>query len=156
MLWGIAGLVIVLAVFRAGMVVGFHKAGYSSAWEKNYHQNFAGPRGGFMGDITRDFDNRDLIDAHGVVGQVVKIENSTIIIRGKAGTERIVVATDDTVIQRFRNVVSISDVKINDVVVVIGEPNSSGQIEAKFIRLMPPPPSSMTPPLRYHLPRMSI
>jgi hypothetical protein len=52
-------------------------------------------------------------------------------------------------IERLRETVKISDLKVDDFVVVIGEPNDSGQIEAKFIRLLPPAPLGfISEPLR--------
>ncbi len=75
--------------------------------------------------------------------------------------EKIILVKDDTEIRELRNALKIDDLKINDYVVVIGEPNDSGQIEAKFIRIMPAPltsgpnlpTSKPTPPLspRWHL-----
>ena len=37
------------------------------------------------------------------------------------------------------NNLTIKDLKIDDFVVVIGTPDEQGQIEAKFIRIMPSP-----------------
>ena len=39
----------------------------------------------------------------------------------------------------MRDEIKISDLKIGDFIVVIGSPNTDGQVEAKFIRLMPEP-----------------
>ena len=54
--------------------------------------------------------------------------------------------TNDTQVEDMRSKIANTDLKLNDFVVVIGEPNSQGQIEAKFIRVMPvgmpvPPPA---------------
>ena len=45
--------------------------------------------------------------------------------------------------------ITTNDLKLDDFVVVIGTPNTQGQIEAKFIRVMPigmpvPPPQTPT------------
>jgi len=45
----------------------------------------------------------------------------------------------DSLVSRIK---ILSDLKIDDYVVVIGEPNAVGQIEAKLIRILPPPPVS--------------
>src|SRR3989338_4980905 len=50
---GLAGFVILVLVFGAGVKVGTLKARYSYRWADNYHKNFAGPRGGFLGDWQR-------------------------------------------------------------------------------------------------------
>ncbi|MFA5050878.1 MAG: hypothetical protein WC499_02060 [Patescibacteria group bacterium] len=137
--WSIAAIILFLLIFNLGMIVGFRKANFSYKWGENYHQNFAGPQGGFF----RDFGGRDFIEPHGVFGQIIKIEDSTIIIKSPDNVEKTVIIKDDTVIERFRETIKLTDLKIDDQIVVIGEPNTSGQIEAKFIRIMPGPRTEM-------------
>jgi hypothetical protein len=167
-LLGIAGFIAILLVFSAGTFVGFMKARFSYQWGENYHKNFAGPRGGFF----EDFVGRDFIDAHGVFGQVIKIDPSagsgqvpssldsssgqgTLVIKGRGDVEKIILVADSTVIKRFQDNIKLSDLKVDDYIVVIGDPNNAGQIEAKLIRIMPPPPSSTFSggPFPFPLPR---
>lgn len=133
-LWVIGGLVAALFIFGAGMAVGFKKANFSYRWGENYHKNFGGPRGGFL----NDFDGRDFIDAHGVSGQIIKIAGPSLAIKGRDNVEKIVLVNEATAIQRGKKAVASTDFALDDMVVVIGEPNDAGQIEAKFIRIMPP------------------
>lgn len=70
-LLGIGIFILLLLGFKLGMVVGFGKARFSYRWGENYHQNFAGPRGGFFEDF---YDNKDFIEAHGVFGEIIKID----------------------------------------------------------------------------------
>jgi len=135
----IIGVIVFLIIFNLGMIIGFRKANFSYKWGENYHQNFAGPRGGFF----RDFGGRDFIEPHGVFGQIIKIEGSTLIIKSPDNVEKTVIIKDDTVIERFRETIKLTDLKIDDQIVVIGEPNTNGQIEAKFIRIMPNPKTEM-------------
>jgi len=44
------------------------------------------------------------------------------------------------VIRRFRDDIDISKVQMDEIAVVLGSPNDNGEIEASFVRLMPPPP----------------
>ncbi len=137
--WGIAGLLAVLFIFKAGMVVGTHKAGFTRSWGENYHRNFGGPQGGFF----QGFGDRDFISAHGVAGQIIKVELSgdeqaTLVIKGRDEVEKIVIVNKDTAIKGFGKSVKLADLKADDLIVVIGEPNDVGQIEAKFIRVLPP------------------
>ena len=134
----IAGLIAVLLIFNIGMNVGFRKAGFSYKWGDNYHKNFAGPKGGFLADFGHD----DFIQAHGVFGQIIKIDGSSVIINGNDKTEKIILINNDTIIRRFRDSLKLSDLKVNDYLVVIGQPNEAGQIEARLIRLLPPPPTN--------------
>ncbi len=137
--FAVAIIAIIVLIFGAGMYVGFHKARFSYQWGENYHKNFGGPRGGFL----RDFGGKDLIDANGVAGQIIKIDKSTIVVRGRDNVEKLITIKDDAVIKRFNETVKLSELKINDFIVVIGEPNNSGQIEAKFVRVMPQASSSI-------------
>ena len=140
-LWGIIGAIILLCVFNLGMFVGFKKARFSYQWGENYHRNFAGPRQGFF----RDFGGKDFTESHGVFGQIIKIDPQAgsgqvaVVIKGDKDVEKIVMVKEKTVIERFKETIKPVDLKVNDRVVVIGEPNNSGQIEAQLIRVLPVP-----------------
>ena len=145
---GLIVLAIIVFIFGVGILVGEKKAGFSYRWAEEYHRNFAGPREGFIGD-WRSFPRGDFIEAHGVFGQIIKIDGATIVIKGNDNIEKIIIVKDNTVIQSLRDTLEIGDLNLDDFVVVIGQPNNSGQIEAKFIRLLPNPPpkaSLRTPP----------
>ncbi len=129
----IAAIAVLFLTFGAGMYVGFHKARFSYQWGENYHKNFGGPRGG----LFRDFGGKDLIDANGVAGQIMKIDGSTLVIKGRDNVEKIVVVKSDAIVKRLNETVKLSGLKVDDLIVVIGEPNDQGQIEAKFLRIMP-------------------
>jgi len=134
---GILSLIVLLFVFRVGMFIGSKRAEFAFKWGENYHRNFAGPRGGFF----EGFMGRDFIDAHGIFGQIIKIDGSELVIKDKDSVEKVVLVKNDTTIRRFRDDVKLSDLKVNDYIVIIGDPNDAGQIEAKLIRIMPSPPS---------------
>lgn len=134
---GVAGLLLILVVFKAGEVVGSRKADFSCRWGGNYHRNFGGPEGGFF----MGFDDRNFIDANGTFGQIIKIDGLNYVIKGRDDMEKVILINDGTIIKRLRDTIKTSDLKVDDYIVVIGEPNDVGQIEAKFVRLMPPPPA---------------
>ncbi len=127
--------VVLLFVFKVGEFVGYRKANFSYRWGENYHQNFAGPRGGFFGDFKRGFGDRDFINAHGTFGAIIKIDGSTLVIKGKDDVEKTVLISDKTTVSNRRETVKATDLKVDDQVVIIGSPNEQGQIEAKLIRL---------------------
>lgn len=137
LIYGIAGLIIILAIFKAGEIVGIKKADFSCRWSDNYHRNFGGPRQGFM----QGFGDRDFIDANGTFGQIIKIDASTLVIKGRDNIEKVVLVENDTVVKDLNQTVKSADLKVDDYIVVIGQPNENGQIMAKFIRLLPPPPT---------------
>jgi hypothetical protein len=136
----IGELIILLIVFRLGMMVGLEKAKFSYKWGENYHNNFAGPREGFMADMKGGgFEGRDFMNSHGTFSKIIKIDGSNIIVKGNDNLEKIILVKDDTSIVRLRDNIKLSDLKVNDYIVVIGDSNSSGQIEAGLIRVMPDP-----------------
>ncbi|TAN33029.1 hypothetical protein EPN28_03440 [Patescibacteria group bacterium] len=129
-------LLLLLFVFQAGVFVGARKAGFSYRWSDNYHRNFGGPRTGFMG-MMNVIGSRDFMNANGVFGQIIKIEDKQLVIKSREGMEKIVLLKDNTAIRFFRDLVKPGDLKVDSYIVVIGSPNDVGQIEAKFIRVMP-------------------
>lgn len=146
--WVVVGLVVCLLVFAAGVSVGFRKANFSYKWGENYHKNFGGPRGGFF----KEFRGGDFIEGYGTAGQIIKIDDITststpsLVIKGTKGAEKIILIKDATVINRLKEALKSSDLKVDDYVVIIGKPNEAGQIEAKLIRIMPAP---QAPPPRF-------
>jgi len=140
-LLGIAAFLALLFAFKAGMIVGAKKAEFSHRWSDNYQRNFAGPRSGF----PVGFGDRDFIEANGVFGQIIKIDGQTLMIKSRDDVEKIVLISKDAVIRQFQDSLKLADLKTDDYIVVIGEPNDSGQIEAKLIRIMPPQPLEEAP-----------
>lgn len=141
-LLGLAVLIIILVVFQAGIMVGFKKANFSFRWGENYHRNFGGPERGWFGNMMGRDDYRE---AQGAFGQIIKIDTSSITVKDRNNTEKVVLLSDKTVISRFRENIKQVDLKIDDQVVIIGELNESGQVEAKLIRVMPAPPMANSP-----------
>jgi hypothetical protein len=146
--WLIVGFMIMalfVLVFAFGVWIGNEKAKFSYNWADNYHKNFAGPQNGFSQN-WRDMPGGDFINAHGVFGEVIKIDENSFVIRGRENIENIIIVSQDTVIKRLSSDIKLKDLKIGEFVVIIGSPNNSGQIEAKLIRIMPPPPIGMMQP----------
>ena len=128
-----------MIIFGLGTIVGIKKANFSNQWDKNYHRNFAGPKQGFMDDF-RNLDKRDFMQIHGIFGEVIKIGDKDIVIQGKDNIEKVILVNNDTIIKEFRKTITIKDLKLHSFVIIIGEPDDQGQIEANLIRLLPPPP----------------
>ena len=131
------GAVFVLAfVFRAGMFTGYQRASFGRDWGNNYEKNF-GPMHKappFMRDNIGNFPN-----AHGAVGKIIRVEFPNIVVLDKDQTEKIIIIKDDTNIIERKEKVSKEILTIDKYIVVIGIPNSTGQIEAKLIRILPTP-----------------
>lgn len=133
-------VVVLLFTFSVGVVVGFHKAAFGRAWGEHYNENFGiGRMGGPLGGIDKMGMMSYFPNAHGSVGKIIKIEGSSIIVEDQDNTEKSILISTGTKIQRGRDDVLGSDLKIDDFIVVIGTPNPEGIIEAKLIRIVPEP-----------------
>lgn len=130
----VIGIILLLMAFWAGMYVGQRRADFTRNWGNNYGKIFGQPMGGFFqepGEVPepRGFGNG---------GIVLKVSGDTIVIKGNDNIEKTVITDTSTSIQEQRSTISIDQIKTGDMVVIIGEPNNAGQIQAKFIRVFPP------------------
>jgi hypothetical protein len=133
-------LFIVLMIFQAGMLAGYKKASFGRNWGDNYERNFGFPPDGsrMMGGEFGGLGN--FPNAHGAIGKIIKLELPTMIVLDeKDNTEKVVVVNDKTEIRLMRDVTTPEKLKLDDHIIIIGEPNSSGQIEARLIRFLPAP-----------------
>jgi hypothetical protein len=131
------GLIVALVIFWSGMIVGFRKASFSYQWGKNYSNLFMRRPEHKM--QMRDFKGKGFMDASSAVGLVIGVSPGTLIIKGDDGVEKSIIISDKTVIRKWQDTIALDNIKIDEKVVVFGIPSSTGQIEARFIRLMPKP-----------------
>lgn len=131
----IATFIVFIFVFGLGVCVGEKRAEFAFRWAEEYHNNFAGPKQGFFGDMA----GRQFMDANGLFGQIIKINGQALTVKGANDTEGNILITEKTTIITQKQKIELADLKIGDNVVVIGEPDGKGQIEANLIRVMPLP-----------------
>ncbi|TSA56386.1 hypothetical protein D4R42_03625 [bacterium] len=145
---GLAGFAVIILIFSAGMFIGGMKARFSYRWAEEYHRNFAGPQVGFFGDWQRDLPGGNFIESHGVFGEIIELNDSGFVAKGRENIEIVIVIMDDTIIKR--DGIAIKDgLKVGDLAVIIGSPNQQGQIEAKLIRIFNQnDPQSLQKPLQ--------
>lgn len=130
------GLFILFFVFQMGMMAGFRKASFSRDWGNNYERNF-GPMHKAPPFIGGDIGG--LPNAHGAIGKIIKVEYPNIVVLDKDQTEKIVTINDQTNILERKEKVGKEVLVVDKYIIVIGSPNTSGQIEAKLIRIIPSP-----------------
>ncbi len=135
----LAAIVVLLFVFSAGVFVGFEKAKFSYRWGENYYNNIVGRRNPLNSD-------RQFFNAHNVIGKIININGDSIIIKDQNNTEKTIIVDSSSVIRERNQDIQVSDLKVDDNIVVIGSPNNQGQIQAKLIRLLPPPGDMILPP----------
>lgn len=132
---GIGIALIAIVIFETGVYVGFHQAQFSSRWGENYERNFGGP------GMPGGFDH-GMPDSHGAFGQIVNVSSTTMTISNPKKQEQEVLISAATIIRDHENTVAVSDLAAGTNVVVLGEPNDQGQINARLIRIMPALPLS--------------
>lgn len=130
-------IIVALIIFQAGIFVGYHKAGFSYRLGENYYRTFGGPQNGIMEMPGEGFPN-----ANGISGRIIKINLPSIIIEDRASVERVAIVTDDTSVRSLRKEINPTDLKVGDMVVIIGSSDNNAQIDAKLIRIIPLPPKT--------------
>ncbi len=149
-------LAIAFAIFQAGIFVGFHKASFLFNYGDNYYRNFGGPNfrngngnsmGGRMMNKGNNTNNQrsgmtgylqdELSGGHGVIGKIIKIESDKIFVLGNDNIEKIINISSTTKIFERRDQIKFSNLKVDQNIVTIGNPDASGQINATLIRVMP-------------------
>ena len=137
----IGALIAALLIFQAGIFVGYRKASFSYGAGDNFHHLFGEPDHremmGFGG--MPPIPGEEFTSAYGTTGTIVKISLPTIVVAGTDKVEKVVVLDENTILRHFRDDIKNADLKVGDMVVVIGDPSSSSsQIEARLIRVLPP------------------
>ncbi len=136
-------LIAVLLIFWAGTAVGYRQARFSDDWENSYAHQFGGPGSPFVAHGGQD---DSFMSAHGAFGQVVGVRLPEIIVKGSSESEKTVMVNASTIIRRFRAAATTTDLATGETVIVIGEPDSQGTIQASLIRIVPAPPANMPAP----------
>lgn len=133
----VVGVIVLSCVFSMGVFVGARKAEFSFKWAEQYHNNFAGPRQGFFGNMM-DSKNQ-FANSNGVFGQILKINDNTITVKDNDGdkSEKTILIDEKTILMCQKRNLKLSELKVDDNIIVIGSPNNSGQIHAELIRVMP-------------------
>jgi hypothetical protein len=138
-IFGVAVFAIVVLIFGAGMMMGGMRAKFSYRWAENYSQNFGGPREGFLGSLGKPLlPPGNFIESRGSFGEIIKVNDSDVVMKGQGDVEKVILITDETIIQKAVNKIGKEELKVGDQIVVIGSPNDQGQITAKLIRIFNP------------------
>ncbi len=139
LLWTLCSILVVLVAFGLGVAVGYRRAVFASGLSENYYHNFysmAAGRGFFLNGIG--YGAAQPFNPHGVTGEVVDIGSSTLAIQDADGETQSVLVASATPIREMNGPVLFAAIQVGDRVTVIGEPNDSGQVEARFIRVFTP------------------
>jgi len=135
----VGSVIVALVIFSAGVSVGIRKARFSNRFAENYERNFMGPgEGGMMGspeNFMRGMEGRDFRNAHGIGGAIISIADNNIVIKDRDSKENAITVSDKTISKRRRDDIKITDLKVDDRIVVMGKPGDNGTINADLIRV---------------------
>jgi hypothetical protein len=129
-------IIIVLGILFAGMNIGERKARFAGQFGDNFERNLLGPKGGMGGMMGL---GRMEPGGHGAAGEIISIKLPQLVITGPDNLEKTILVNASTTVRQFQQNIQNTDLKTGDFVVVIGDPNDKGQVEAKLIRVMPNP-----------------
>jgi hypothetical protein len=131
-LWVLGSLIVLLVIFGLGISVGYDRANFGSHFEQNYYHDFYG--GPATGSAQYAMGPAPMAE-HGIAGAVIDVTSSTISVEDSNNNEHSITVSSGTVIREDNATIGTGDIKIDDQVVVIGEPNAQGQVDARFIRV---------------------
>lgn len=134
---GVIAIIVLLGVFQLGMIVGSRKANfayqrfgfYNASMPNNNPSDM--PRMGMM-----DLPLPGNFDPHGAAGVVISNDGEKrMVVKGPDGSERIIIFSTTTDVQDGNQNIPPSEIPDNRRVVIFGNPDEQGQIQAKFIRV---------------------
>ena len=131
---GLGALVFLLGAFAVGVRVGYQEARFSYEWGARYERDFGGPPQGFLG--FSGGGPKVLISAHGALGTVTGVASSSFSVAGPDNVLKDFLVSSTTLFGAPRSPAQFSDLQVGDQVIVIGMPNTQGQIEARFVRIV--------------------
>ncbi len=134
---GIIVIALVLVVFEAGVLVGYRKARFTYGMAERYYKNFEGANAEAQKGTRNVFEIKDLPGGHGAVGRIISINFPQLVISGPDNVEKVITLSTSTMIIKFRDSASTTDLVADANIAVIGEPDGEGQIWAKLIRILP-------------------
>lgn len=129
--------ILIIVIFEAGVLVGYHRAAFSFGLGDNYYRAFEAPHRG--GGMVMPFGREDFPNAHGAVGKIVRINLPTFVVASSDNVEKTVTLGTTTIIRSMREEVSSTTLKTGDYVVVLGSPTSNAEIKADLVRVLPAP-----------------
>ena len=125
-----AGIVLLaLLIFHAGISVGSHRRvspRNDAGW------GFRAP-GGFNIRMPRGY----ISDGHGAVGAIESVASSSVSLKTRDGRMQTVLLTGATTVRNSAGYASSSPLSVGQQIVVLGTPDSDGNIVADLIRVMP-------------------
>lgn len=133
----IGALFLALLIFHAGVVFGARRAEFGGPFgragmERGFRPSFF--PGGF--EFPRGF----ISGTHGAVGTVTALALPTFTLQTREGTSQTILVSTSTLFRNMGTATNTEELSVGSSVIVLGEPDSQGRIDAKLIRILPSSP----------------
>ncbi len=125
---GIIAVLLVAFIFLAGVGIGSHRGHFGSEEGRPPFSAF----GIFL-------PHAYIVHGHGAVGDVSSVATSSLTLTEREGDTVTVNIASTTTIETHRGTTTLSSFAVGTHVIVIGEPEATGNIAARFIRVLPQP-----------------
>lgn len=130
---GVIGTLVVIGIFQAGMVVGFHKALFMTHMQNRGLGFERGSNGMHMMRLALPGGGPEM---HGALGTIKRISLPAFTLTERGASDREVLIGTTTKIRRGHDEINPQDLRVQDHVIIFGEPDVEARIQARLIRVM--------------------
>lgn len=128
----IGALILAFLIFHAGVVFGSHHDSFGSpsgrsAMGRGFRPPFL--PGGF--ELPHGF----IPNTHGAVGSITSVTLPTLLMETREGTSKTILISTTTMVRNMRGA-DTTAFSVGNKIIVLGEPDSQGRIDAKLIRIL--------------------
>ncbi len=134
---GCATVLLLVATFTFGVVIGERKADHFSRWSDRYDRSLRPSRKSFERRRAWQFPFPSLPDTHAAFGRILSVADHELTVQQNDREEKNILVTSSTVIRIGRESGTQDDLRTDAHVAIFGGPNDQGQIEARLIRIFP-------------------
>ena len=135
----IGALILALLIFHAGVVFGSHRNSFGGPSSRSgMNRGFRPPflPSGF--ELPHGF----IPNSHGAVGTITAITLPTLTMETREGTSQTILVGTSTMVRDMRDGTTTT-LSVGNQIIVIGQPDSRGRIDAKLIRMLPIAPPKL-------------
>lgn len=126
-----AALILALLIFHAGVVYGTHRRSFGSFdSDRGFRHSFF--PGGF--ELPHGFISNE----YGAVGTVATVTPTTLLLQTREGVTQTILISTSTIVRSMGMMgnTSVETLSAGNQIIVLGEPDSHGRIDARLIRIL--------------------
>lgn len=130
---GVIGTLVVIGIFQAGMFIGFHKALFMMRMQNRGFGFERDSNGMHMMRVALPGGGPEM---HGALGTIKRISLPTFTLTERDNSDREVIVGTTTKVRRGRDDMNPQGLRVQDRVIIFGEPDAEARIQARLIRVM--------------------